>query len=158
MSLLIIIKQSFIALKANKLRSVFSILGIVIGVAAVVYRVTGNSLYLIMGIASGGIYLFCSLLVYRVLNKIGVIDTAQYPFFFLGESGAASKEKGFFTWFAYLFRRDVVLFIHLIFAALGMYMAMFWLQFGLNVGMSFITLIDQIYRGISGNWSYKNLN
>ena len=36
MGLLIIIKQSFIALRANKLRSIFSILGIVIGVAAVV--------------------------------------------------------------------------------------------------------------------------
>ncbi len=36
MSLDIIIKQSIIALKANKLRSVFSVLGIVIGVAAVV--------------------------------------------------------------------------------------------------------------------------
>ena len=36
MSLSIIIKQSLIALRANKLRSIFSILGIVIGVAAVV--------------------------------------------------------------------------------------------------------------------------
>jgi len=36
MSLLVIIKQSLIALRANKLRSTFSILGVVIGVAAVV--------------------------------------------------------------------------------------------------------------------------
>jgi len=36
MNLTIVLKQSLIALKANKLRSVFSILGIVIGVAAVV--------------------------------------------------------------------------------------------------------------------------
>ena len=36
MNLLIIVKQSFIALRANKLRSLFSILGIVIGVSAVV--------------------------------------------------------------------------------------------------------------------------
>lgn len=36
MNLIIVIKQSLIALKANKLRTIFSILGIVIGVAAVV--------------------------------------------------------------------------------------------------------------------------
>lgn len=122
------------------------------GLGVVLYRMTGSMLYLYLGLGGAALYFVCSLLVYRVLNMTGVIDTAQYPYFFMGEGGAASEEKGFFTYLAYLFRRDVVLFIHLILAIFAFYKAMFWLQVGLNIGMNLITLLDQAYRLITGKW------
>ncbi|MBU1239779.1 CDP-alcohol phosphatidyltransferase family protein [Myxococcota bacterium] len=123
-----------------------------LGLSWALFTLTGSAFYLILGGVSAGLYFLCSLLVYRVLHRIGVIDTAQYPYFFMGEGGAASKEKGLFTYFAYLFRRDVILFLHLIFAIFGLYHAMFWLQVGLNLGMNAITLLDQGYRLITGRW------
>jgi len=71
-----------------------------------------------------------------------VVDTAQYPYFFIGEGGAASKDKSFFTLLAYLVRRDVVLFLHLIFSIIGLPIAMISLQLFLNYGMALITFTD----------------
>ncbi len=122
------------------------------GLGIALYRITGGSLYLVLGLGSALLYLLSSLLVYRVLNMTGVIDTAQYPYFFMGEGGAAAQEKGVFTYLAYLFRRDVVLSVHLVLALLGYYSAMFWMQFNLNIGMNLITLTDQAYRVVTGTW------
>lgn len=95
---------------------------------------------------SAGLYAISSILVYRVLNRIGVIDTAQYPYFFLGDKGSASREKGPFTYISYLFRRDVILFIHLVFGVTAFLKGMYYMQVSINLGMAGITFLDQFVR------------
>ncbi|MBN2724846.1 MAG: CDP-alcohol phosphatidyltransferase family protein [Deltaproteobacteria bacterium] len=99
--------------------------------------------------SSAGLYSLSSILVYKVLKKIGVIDTAQYPYFFLGDKGSASQEKGFFTYLAYLFRRDVILFAHLLLSIGSFYWGMYIVQITINAGMVAITFLDQLVKLIT---------
>ncbi len=96
----------------------------------------------IAGLALAAAYALSTIPVYLTLAKMPVIDTAQYPYFFMGEKGAASEEKGFFTLLAYGFRRDVVLFIHLVLSLFGLLGGMFLLQTVINAGMAVITWLD----------------
>lgn len=95
-----------------------------------------------VGFAAAGAYALSCIPVYRALRLLPTVDTAQYPYFFMGEKGAAAAEKNLWTWLAYGFRRDVILFIHLIFSLFGFLWGMYALQLTINAGMAFITQLD----------------
>ena len=101
-----------------------------------------NSALAIVGFAAAGAYALSCIPVYRALRHLPTIDTAQYPYFFMGEKGAAATEKNLWTWLAYGFRRDVILFLHLVFAFFSCLWCMFLLQLVINAGMAFITWLD----------------
>lgn len=101
-----------------------------------------NTAAAIVGFVAAGIYALSCIPVYRALRHLPTIDTAQYPYFFMGEKGAAAEEKNLWTLLAYGFRRDVILFLHLIFSLVSCLWCMFLLQFVINAGMAFITWLD----------------
>ena len=94
------------------------------------------------GFIATGAYALSCIPVYRALRHLPTIDTAQYPYFFMGEKGAAATEKNLWTILAYGFRRDVILFLHLVFSLFSCLWCMFLLQFVINAGMAFITWLD----------------
>ncbi len=96
----------------------------------------------VAGFIAAGVYALSCIPVYRALRHLPTIDTAQYPYFFMGEKGAAAEEKNLWTILAYGFRRDVILFLHLIFSLIPCLWCMFALQFVINAGMAFITWLD----------------
>jgi phosphatidylglycerophosphate synthase len=117
-----------------------------VGLSFLAGRTFGNNNLVILGIVSALLYEISAIFVYITLARMNVVDTAQYPFFFLGEGGAASEDKGFFTYIAYLFRRDVILFIHLVLAIFSLFKFMFAIQLLLNFGMTLLTLVDKLVK------------
>ncbi len=103
-----------------------------------------------VGFAAAGAYALSCIPVYRALRQLPTVDTAQYPYFFMGEKGAAATEKNLWTHLAYGFRRDVILFIHLIFSLFGFLWGMYALQLTINAGMAFITWLDVTVKALRG--------
>jgi len=102
----------------------------------------GQATWAWVGLAAAGAYALSCIPVYRALRHLPTVDTAQYPYFFMGEKGAAATEKNLWTWLAYGFRRDVILFVHLVFSLFGFLWGMYALQLTINAGMAFITWLD----------------
>lgn len=100
----------------------------------------------IAGYASALAYAIFCIPVYRQLSRMPVVDTAQYPYFFMGERGAASAQKNFWVWSAYAFRRDSILFAHMTMSFFSFLYGMFALQFVVNVSMAFITGLDVLVK------------
>jgi len=95
-----------------------------------------------VGFAAAGAYALSCIPVYRALRHLPTVDTAQYPYFFMGEKGAAATEQNLWTRLAYGFRRDVILFVHLVFSLFGFFWGMYALQLTINAGMTVLTLLD----------------
>ncbi len=102
----------------------------------------GHAAWAWVGFAAAGAYALSCVPVYRALRHLPTVDTAQYPYFFMGDKGAAATEKNLWTHLAYGFRRDVILFIHLVFSLFGFLWGMYALQLTINAGMAFITWLD----------------
>ncbi|MGM0596876.1 MAG: CDP-alcohol phosphatidyltransferase family protein [Myxococcota bacterium] len=117
-----------------------------VGLSFLAGNTFGSDNLVILGITSAILYEISAIFVYITLARMNVVDTAQYPFFFLGEGGAASEKKGFFTYLAYLFRRDVILFIHLVLAIFSLFKLMLAVQLLLNFGMALLTLVDKLVK------------
>lgn len=100
----------------------------------------------LIGYVLAASYAFFCIPVYLQLSRMPVIDTAQYPYFFMGEQGAASKQKNFWVWIAYAFRRDSVLFAHMVMSFFSFLYGMFVLQCIINISMAFITGLDIVVK------------
>ncbi len=105
-----------------------------------------SSIWAAAGYASAAAYAFFCIPIYRQLSRMSVVDTAQYPYFFMGEKGAASREKNVWVWFAYAFRRDSILFTHMVFSFFSFLHGMFALQLIINISMAFITMLDVVVK------------
>ncbi len=103
----------------------------------------GGGLYMVVALLGSVLYMGSALIIYADLAKRPVVDTAMFPWFFLGEGGAASgQSKNLGHYLAYLVRRDVVITIHLLLGILGLPLLSYLLQILLNYGQAFLMATD----------------
>ena len=92
------------------------------GVGIGLTRVTGEPLWQTIGWATLGLLVVGQGVIYVWLQRSGgPIDTARYPWFFMGDEGLAQEsERGLVGWLSFAVRRDSLTLYFLVLAAVDL--------------------------------------